>query len=89
MDPARHREELFSSWRWKVYDHCPHDQMCFLDAMNAGCLDISAKDGSDIQKRLFPSCIAREDIQWMSACGQMQKTGLTNTAAYLMLSYTN
>ena len=33
-------EELFSSWRWKVYDHHPHDQMSLLDAMNAGCLEI-------------------------------------------------
>ena len=37
-------EELFSTWRWKVYDHHPHDQMSLLDSMNAGCLDISAED---------------------------------------------
>ncbi len=33
-------EELFSSSRWKVYDHQPHDQMFLLDAMNAGCRHI-------------------------------------------------
>ncbi len=26
---------VFSSWRWKVYDHRPQDQMSLLDAMNA------------------------------------------------------
>jgi hypothetical protein len=30
-------EEFVSAWRWKVYDHHPHDQMSLLDAMNAGC----------------------------------------------------
>ncbi|XP_070402546.1 uncharacterized protein [Nothobranchius furzeri] len=35
-------EKFFASWRWKVYDHHPHDQMSLLDAMYAGCLDISA-----------------------------------------------
>ncbi len=37
-------EEFCSSWRWKVYDHQPHDQMSLLDAMNAVCLDISLED---------------------------------------------
>nr|XP_015832862.2 uncharacterized protein LOC107397388 [Nothobranchius furzeri] len=31
-------EELFPSWRWKVYDHHPHDQMSLLDAMYAGVM---------------------------------------------------
>ena len=45
-------EELFSTWRWKVYDHHPHDQISLLDAMNAGCLDISAEDCQGCQKIL-------------------------------------
>lgn len=34
-------EEFFSAWRWKVYDHCPHNQLSLLDAMNVGCGNIS------------------------------------------------
>ncbi|KAK0132994.1 hypothetical protein N1851_031640 [Merluccius polli] len=26
-------EEFFSAWRWKAYDHQPHDQMSLLEAM--------------------------------------------------------
>jgi hypothetical protein len=37
-------EKFFSAWRWKVYDHHPHDQMSLLDAMNAGCGDTSPED---------------------------------------------
>ncbi|XP_051570452.1 uncharacterized protein LOC127450403 isoform X1 [Myxocyprinus asiaticus] len=35
-------EEFFSAWRWKVYDHRPHDQLSLLGAMDAGCEDITA-----------------------------------------------
>nr|XP_024659555.1 uncharacterized protein LOC112435343 [Maylandia zebra] len=34
-------EEFFSAWRWKVYDHQPHDQMSLLEAMDAGSRDIT------------------------------------------------
>lgn len=37
-------EEFFSAWRWKVYDHRPHNQLSLLDAMNAGCGDITVED---------------------------------------------
>jgi len=37
-------EEFFSSWRWKVYYHHPHDQISLLDAMNARRQDISAEN---------------------------------------------
>lgn len=37
-------EEFFSAWRWKVYDNEPYDQIFLLEAMNAGCLAISAED---------------------------------------------
>ena len=59
-------EELFSAWRWKVYDHRPQDQMSLLEAMAAGCMDIAPED---IQawirhsKRFYPRCMARETIR--------------------------
>nr|XP_024662096.1 uncharacterized protein LOC112436599 [Maylandia zebra] len=37
-------EEFFSAWRWKVYDHQPHDQMSLLEAMDAGSRDITVDD---------------------------------------------
>ncbi len=37
-------EEFFSAWRSKVHDHCPHNQFSLLDAMNAGCGDITTED---------------------------------------------
>lgn len=59
-------EEFFSAWRWKVYDHRPHDRMTLLDAMDAGCRDIAAEDCQGWirhSKRFFPRCIALEDIR--------------------------
>jgi len=59
-------EEFFSLWRWKVYDHHPHDQMSLLDAMDDGCQDISAEDCQGWirhARRFFPRCIARDDIR--------------------------
>ncbi len=59
-------EELFFSWRWKVYDHQPHDQMSLMDAMNAAYLDISAKDFQGWirhARTFFPLCIALDDIR--------------------------
>ena len=34
-------EELFSAWRLKVYDCQPHTQLSLLEAMDAGCKDIT------------------------------------------------
>ena len=59
-------EEFFSAWRWKVYDHRPHDQMSLLDAMDAGCRDISAEDCQGWirhAKRFYPRCMARDNIR--------------------------
>ena len=58
-------EEFFSCWRWKVYDHRPHDQMSLLDAMNAACLAIRAEGCQRWirhSRRFFPWCIAMEHI---------------------------
>ncbi|XP_034144995.1 uncharacterized protein LOC114829938 [Esox lucius] len=59
-------EELFSAWRWKVYDHQPHDQMSLLEAMDAGCRDITVQDCQGWirhTKRFYPRCIALDDIR--------------------------
>ncbi|RXN26514.1 hypothetical protein ROHU_036474 [Labeo rohita] len=59
-------EEFFSAWRWKVFDHRPHDQMSLLDAMDAACKDITAEHCQGWirhAKRFFPRCLAREDIR--------------------------
>lgn len=39
IDGPQPHKELFCSWRWKVHDHQPQPP----DAMNAGCLDMSAE----------------------------------------------
>ncbi|KAI2661539.1 Ribosome maturation factor RimP [Labeo rohita] len=59
-------EEFFSAWRWKVFDHRPHDQMSLLDAMDAACQDITAEHCQGWirhAKRFFPRCLAKEDIR--------------------------
>lgn len=59
-------EEFFSAWRWKVYDHQPHDQMSLLEAMDAGCRDITVHDCQGWirhAKRFYPRCIALDDIR--------------------------
>ena len=64
--PFLNSHKLFSSWRWKVYDHHPHNQMSLLEAMNAGCLDISAEDCQRWirhARRFFPRCIALDVIR--------------------------
>ena len=35
-------EELFSTWRWKVYDRHPHEQVTLLQAMDEACNTITA-----------------------------------------------
>ncbi len=56
-------EELYSAWRWKVYDRQPHTQMTLLAAMDVACEDITV-DGCRgwirHSKRFIH--IAREDI---------------------------
>lgn len=59
-------EELFSAWRWKVYDHQPHDQMSLLEAMDAGCRDITVHDCQGCirhTKQFYPRCIALDNIR--------------------------
>ena len=59
-------EQLFSAWRWKVYDHRPHEQMPFLNAMTAAAQEIGAEECQGWMRharRFFPGCIAREDVE--------------------------
>ena len=36
-------EEFFSTWRWKVNDHRPYEQMPLLNAMTAAAQEIGAE----------------------------------------------
>ncbi len=58
-------EEFFSTWRWKVYDKHPHEQVTLLQAMYDACNDISA-DQCQVcirhARRFFPRCLANENI---------------------------
>ena len=36
-------EELFSAWRWKVYERNPQDQVPLLQAMEEACGDVSVE----------------------------------------------
>lgn len=59
-------EDFFPAWRWKAFDHKPHDQITLLDAMDAGCRDIAVEDCQGWirhSKHFFPRCIALEDIR--------------------------
>lgn len=59
-------EEFFSAWRWKVYDHRPHNQMSLLAAMDAACDGITAEHCRGWlrhARRFFPRCIARENLR--------------------------
>ncbi|KAI2652733.1 Insertion element IS630 uncharacterized 39 kDa protein [Labeo rohita] len=59
-------EEFFSAWRWKVYDHQPHDQMSLLEAMDADCRDITVDDCQGWirhTRRFYPRCIALDNIR--------------------------
>ncbi|XP_026011181.1 uncharacterized protein LOC113014096 isoform X1 [Astatotilapia calliptera] len=59
-------EEFFSAWRWKVYDHQPHDQMSLLEAMDAGSRDITVDDCQGWirhTRRFYPRCIDLADIR--------------------------
>ncbi len=50
-------EELFSAWRWKVYDHQPHDQMKpWMLAAGTSQLMI-VKGGSDIPGGFLPGAM--------------------------------
>ncbi|XP_026048262.1 uncharacterized protein LOC113036261 [Astatotilapia calliptera] len=60
------REEFFSAWRWKVYDHQPHDQMSLLEAMDAGSRDITVDDCQGWirhTRRFYPRCIDLDNIR--------------------------
>ncbi len=63
-------EEFFSAWRWKVYDHQPHDQMSLLEAMDAGCRDITVDDCQGWirhTRRFYPWITS--DVMLMKTCG--------------------
>ncbi len=87
--PSLNPTEKFSSWwRWKVYDQQPHDHMFLLNTVNAGCLNISAKDCQGwVKTSSFPDALHErtEGVMRMKTCGQMQKTGLTSTVVFLYL----
>nr|XP_024654404.1 uncharacterized protein LOC112430389 [Maylandia zebra] len=60
-------EEFFSAWRWKVYDHQPHDQMSLLEAMDAGSRDITVDDCQGWirhTRRFYPRCIDLDNIRY-------------------------
>lgn len=59
-------EEFSSALRWKVYDRQPHTQMSLLEAMDAGCEDITPEACRGWQRhtrRYFQRCMARENIR--------------------------
>ena len=53
-------------WRWKVYDHEPHEQMSLLEVMDAG-----SKGGSDIPSSFIPGASPWmiSDVILMKTCG--------------------
>ncbi|KAI2667403.1 Insertion element IS630 uncharacterized 39 kDa protein [Labeo rohita] len=58
-------EEFFSTWRWKVYDRHPHEQVTLLQAMDDACNDITADQCQawiHHARRFFPRCLANENI---------------------------
>ncbi|KAL3996900.1 E74-like factor 3 [Sarotherodon galilaeus] len=58
-------EEFFSTWRWKVYDHHPHEHVSLLQAMCEACGDITAEQCQAWirhARRFFPRCLNNEDI---------------------------
>ncbi|XP_070291185.1 uncharacterized protein [Salvelinus sp. IW2-2015] len=58
-------EELFSAWRWKVYDRQHFVRMPLVQAMEEACdeIDVGAIQGwIRHSRRFFPRCLAREDI---------------------------
>jgi transposase len=58
-------EELFSAWRWRIYDRQPHARMPFLLAMEQACAD---NDLGSIHgwirhtRQYFPRFLAGENI---------------------------
>ncbi|KAJ8008780.1 hypothetical protein DPEC_G00081970, partial [Dallia pectoralis] len=58
-------EELFSAWRWKVYDRQPLERATLLQAMDYACEDINVDQCQAWirhAKRFFPRCLNNEDI---------------------------
>ncbi len=58
-------EDIFSAWRWKVYDRNPYAQENLIQSMDAACDNIGVEA---IQgwirhaKGFFPHCLARDRI---------------------------
>ena len=72
-------EELFSLWRWKVYDLHPHIKCTswtqwMLDAWTYQ--QKITRDGSGMPEDSFRGVLPKmtSDVMWMRTCGQMQKT---------------
>nr|XP_024659045.1 uncharacterized protein LOC112435148 [Maylandia zebra] len=63
-------EEFFSAWRWKVYDHQPHDQMSLLEAMDAGSRDITVDDCQGLTSSRQPWVLADREEVWL--CDALQ-----------------
>ncbi|XP_055521237.1 insertion element IS630 uncharacterized 39 kDa protein-like [Leucoraja erinacea] len=58
-------EELFSAWRWRVYDRQPHARMPLLQAMEQACGDIEVRSIHGWIRHTrgyFPRCLVGEDI---------------------------
>ncbi|XP_051238676.1 uncharacterized protein LOC127353457 [Dicentrarchus labrax] len=67
-------EEIFSAWRWKVYDRHPHTQTTILAAMDAACDDITAdacRGWIRHCKRFFHAASQEKIfvVMWMRICG--------------------
>ncbi len=96
-------EELYSAWRWKVYDRQPRTQMTLLAAMDVACEDITV-DGCRgwirHSKRFLH--IAREDIrcdvddnlwsdrlqlQFLIQCSQNSAEGVFPVFAFLIMYF--
>jgi len=54
-------EESFSAWRWKVFDHWPHEILSLLDAMDGSCRESLLKRRIKHAECFYPRCIARDD----------------------------
>ena len=59
-------KDLFSSWRWKVYDRRPYKRVTLLQAMEEACEDIqdaACQAWIRHARRFFPRCLTRENIR--------------------------
>ncbi len=72
-------EDIFSAWRWKVYDRQPLEHATLLQAIDEACDDISEDQCQSWIRhdKSFPRCMNNNDINCgVDENGQMIKTGL-------------